>query len=206
MDPVTFRQAATLLSGEYSIAILKALRDGRWHLASELARHVDIHVSTASRFLQRLAELGIIERRPHDSRTSEFRVRTPHLRLELDLLDDSAPLREAVDFYVSYFQSLFERIRHVGETNLEGQMQVRLSTQHEELRRAVFEHMIAGSQGGLDRLRELMGALHRDLWAVCSGSLGVAAAQGVFRGALEDAIATHPDLAIRCGLTRPLEN
>jgi DNA-binding MarR family transcriptional regulator len=205
MDPVTFRQAATLLSGEYSIAILKALRDGRWHLASEMAHALDIHVSTASRFLQRLAELGIIERRPHDSRTSEFRIRTPYLRLELDLLDDSAPLREAVDFYVSYFQSLFERIRNLGATNVEGQMESRLSAQHEELRRAVFEHMLAGSQGGLDRLRELMAALHRDLWTVCSGSTGTVPAKKVFQGALEDAIATHPDLAIRCGLARPLE-
>ncbi len=206
MDPVTFRQAATLLSGEYSIAILKALRDSRWHLASETARILDIHVSTASRFLQRLAELGIIERRPHDSRTSEFRVRTPYLRLELDLLDDSAPLREAVDFYVAYFQSLFERIRNLGATSVEGQMETRLSTRHEELRRAVFEHMLAGSQGGLDRLRELMAALHRDLWGVCSGSLGSVAAKKIFQGALEDAIASHPDIAIRCGLGRPLED
>ena len=204
MDPLMFQKTATLLSGEYSIAILKGLRDEGWHLSSEIAHSLDIHVSTVSRFLQRLAELGLLERRAHDSRTSEYRLRSPHVRLELDLLDDSAPMREAVDFYVSYFQSLFNRIRRLGMPNVEGEMEVRLSAEHQELRRIVFEQMIAGSQGGLERLRELMAALHRDIWGVCSASLGNGSAKRIFQGALEDAISTHPDLAIRCGLALPL--
>ena len=205
MDPLTFRQTATLLSGEYGLTILRALRDGGWHLSSEVAHGLDIHISTVSRFLQRLAELGLIERQAHDSRTFEYRLRSAHLRLELDLLDDSAPMREAVDFYVTYFQSLFDRIRRLGMPGVEGQAEVRLSAEHQELRRIVFEQMIAGSQGGLDRLRELMAALHRDIWGVCSGSLGEAPSRKIFQGALEEAISTHPDLAIRCGLTAPLE-
>jgi len=205
MDPQTFRQAATLLSGEYSMDILKALRDGQWHLSSEVARTLDIHVSTASRFLQRLADLGLVDRRAHDGRTFEYRLRSPILKFEVDLLDDSGPLREAVDFYVAYFQSLFERIRNLGNPSVEGEMEIRLTSQHQELRATVFEQMIAGSNGGLDHLRDLMAALHRDLWDVCSQSLGVPTARNIFKAALGDAMSTHPDLAIRCGLTRPLE-
>lgn len=205
MDPLSFRQAATLLSGEYSLDILRQLRDGQWHLSSEVARDLRIHVSTASRFLQRLAELGLVERRRHDARTSEYRVRSAHLQLEVDLTDDSGPLREAVDFYVAYFASLFQQIRGLGIPQVEGDMENTLGSEHQDLRSAVFEQMIAGSSGGLDHLRDLMAALHRDLWDVCSQSLGRSAAKKVFETALRDAIGVHPDLAVRCGLARPLE-
>src|SRR5713226_9550328 len=112
MDQQTFRQAILLLSGEHSVSILRALRDGSWHLSSEVARSLDIHITTASKFLQRFAELGLVDRRPHDSRTFEYRLRSPRLRFDVDLADDSGPLREVIDFYVAYFHSLFERIRH----------------------------------------------------------------------------------------------
>lgn len=206
MDPMTFRQAATLLSGEYSLDILRQLRDGEWHLSSEVARGLGIHVSTASRFLQRLAELGLVERRRHDARTSEYRVRSTRLQLEVDLTDDAGPLREAVDFYVAYFASLFHQIRGLGEPAVEGAMEHTLGAEHQDLRFAVFEQMIAGSHGGLDHLRDLMAALHRELWDVCSQSLGKAAARKVFQTALRQAISVHPDLAVRCGLARPLES
>ncbi len=203
MDSQSFRQAATLLSGEYSLAILKDLRDGSWHLSSEVAKDLDIHVSTVSRFLQRFAELGLVERRAHDARTFEYRLRGTRLHLDLDLLDDGGPLREAVDFYVSYFQSLFEGIRTLGMPAVEGEMEHRLSTQHQELRAVIFEQMIEGSQGGIDRLRDLMAALHKDLWNLCSQNLGSEPAERVFQSALRYAIDTHPDLAVRCGLARP---
>lgn len=204
MDMETFRQAATLLSGEYSLSILRQLRDGGWHLSSEVARALHIHVSTASRFLQRLAEMGLVERRRHDARTSEYRVRSSRVLLEIDLEDDSGPMREAVDFYVAYFQFLFQEIRHLGLPKIEGEMERTLVAEHQELRSMVFEQMIAGSQGGLDHLRDLMGALHKDLWDVCSQSLGRPTARQVFEVALQEAIRVHPDLAVRCGLARPL--
>lgn len=206
MDYRTFQQAATLLSGEYSLAILRAMRDGGWHLSSEIAKGLDIHVSTASRFLQRLAELGLVERRSHDARSFEYRLHNPQLRLELDLLDDAGPLREAVDFYVAYFQFLFEAIRALGPANVEGELERRLGSQHQDLRASVFEQMITGSNEGLDRLRTLMAAVHRDLWQACSQSLGPATAEKVFQSALRGAIDIHPDLAARCGLVHALES
>ncbi|HKZ23090.1 MAG TPA: helix-turn-helix domain-containing protein [Thermoplasmata archaeon] len=205
MDQQTFRHAVLLLSGEHSLSILRALRDGRWRLSSEVARDLGIHITTASKFLQRLAELGLVERRPHDARTSEYHLRATRLKLEVDLEDDSGPLREVVDFYVSYFHSLFERIRFYGTPAIQTEMEHRLTTDHQELRKAVFDQMIAGADGGVDRLRELVAAVHRDLWSVCSQGLGASTAEGVFQGALRDAISNYPDLAVRCGLARPLE-
>jgi len=84
-------------------------------------------------------------------------------------------------------------------------MEHRLTTNHQELRKAVFEQMLDGTEAGLDRLRELVAAVHRDLWSVCAQGLGANSAKGVFQAALRDAIGAHPDLALRCGLTRPLE-
>jgi DNA-binding transcriptional ArsR family regulator len=205
MDQQTFRQTISILSGEHSLSILRALRDGGWHLSSEVARSLDIHITTASKFLQRLGELGLVEQRPHDSRTSEYRLRSSRFRFEVDLADDAGPLREVVDFYVAYFHSLFDRIRTFGSPGIEGEMEHRLTTDHQELRKAVFDQMIAGTDGGLDYLRELVAEVHRDLWAVCTQGLGPDAAKGVFQAALQDAMNVYPDLAIRCGLTRPLE-
>ncbi len=135
MDQQTFQRAIVLLSGEHSLSILRSLRDANWHLSSEVARSLDIHITTASKFLQRFAELGLVERREHDSRTFEYRLRSPHLRFDVDLMDDTAPLR-----------------------------------------------------------------------AVCAEGLGADTAKGVFQAALRDAMGVYPDLAIRCGLTRPLES
>ena len=37
-------------------------------------------------------------------------------------------------------------------------------------------------------------------------ALRIGTAKGVFQAALQDAMHVYPDLAIRCGLTRPLES
>jgi hypothetical protein len=206
MDQQTFQRAIVLLSGEHSLSILRSLRDGGWHLSSEVARTLDIHITTASKFLQRFAELGLVERREHDSRTFEYRLRSPHLRFDVDLSDDAGPLREVIDFYVAYFHALFERIRSFGTPAIQTEMEHRLTTDHQELRKAVFDQMVGGAEGGLDYLRELVAEVHRDLWSVCSQGLGANTAKGVFQGALRDAMGLYPDLAIRCGLTRPLES
>lgn len=206
MDQETFRQAVSLLAGEHSLPILRALRDGGWHLSSEVARSIGIHITTASKFLQGFAELGLVDRRAHDSRTSEYRLRSPRLRFDVDLTEEGGPLREVIDFYVAYFQSLFERIRYFGSPATQSEMEHRLTTDHQELRKAVFDQMIAGSEGGVDYLRELVAEVHRDLWSVCSQGLGADTARGLFQDALRDAMNVHPDLAIRCGLTRPLES
>jgi len=91
MDQETFQRAISLLSGEHSMSILRTLRDGNWHLSSEVARSLGIHITTASKFMQRFAELGLVERRAHDSRTFEYRLRSPHLRFAVDLSDDAGP-------------------------------------------------------------------------------------------------------------------
>ena len=206
MDQQTFQRAIVLLSGEHSLSILRSLRDANWHLSSEVARSLDIHITTASKFLQRFAELGLVERRQHDARTFEYRLRSPRLRFDVDLMDDTAPLREVIDFYVAYFHALFERIRHFGAPAIQTEMEHRLTTDHQELRKAVFEQMVDGTGGSLDYLRELVAEVHRDLWSVCAEGLGADTAKGVFKAALRDAMGVYPDLAIRCGLTRPLES
>src|SRR3989442_13850914 len=114
MDQQTFRQAILLLSGENSVAILRALRDGGWHLSSEVARSLHIHITTASKFLQRFADLGLVDRRAHDARPFEYCLRSPHLRLEGHFGGDGGPLGEVIRCYVGSFPSLFDRIRSVG--------------------------------------------------------------------------------------------
>src|SRR5436853_7435405 len=80
MDQQTFQQAIGLLSGEHSLTIMRSLRDGNWHLSSEVARTLDIHTTTASKFLQLVADLGLMQRQAHDSTTFEYSLRSSHLR------------------------------------------------------------------------------------------------------------------------------
>src|SRR2546430_9626319 len=103
MDQQTFRQAILLLSGEHSVSILRALRDGNWHLSSEVARSLDVHITTASKFLQRFAELGLVDRRPHDARTFEYRLRSPQLRSEGNLEAQPGPLPDVSASYSPTF-------------------------------------------------------------------------------------------------------
>src|SRR2546428_12182188 len=112
MDQQTFQRAIVLLSGEHSLSILRSLRDANWHLSSEVARSLDVHITTASKFLQRFAELGLVERRPHDARTFEYRLRSPHLRFEVNLEDEAGPPPREVEFYLQGFHSLFWRVRY----------------------------------------------------------------------------------------------
>src|SRR2546428_11176495 len=204
MDQQTFRQAILLLSGEHRGSIRRTLRDGNWRLSSEVARSLDVHITTASKFLQRFAELGLVDRRPHDARKFDYRLRSPHLRFEVNLEDEAGPLREVIDFYVAYFHSLFERIRDVGTPAIEIEMEHRLTTNHQELRKAVFDQMLDGTEAGLDRLRELVAAVHRDLWNVCAQGAGARSAIGVVQAARWDGIGGQPDLAVRRRPPRPL--
>jgi len=205
MDHQSFRQAIALLSGEHGLAILKSMRDQEWHLSSEIARDLRIHTTTASKFLQGLADLHLVERRPRDTRVSEYRLRSTRLCLEVDLLDEIGPVREAVDFYVTYFAILLERVRRLGWPNLEAEMQRRVTKNQQELRGLIFQHLASDRSGGLDQLRDLVAQVRRDLWAICSRSLGDSAAERVFKAAQREAVGSHPDLVVRCGLTRPLE-
>src|SRR5436309_2793591 len=99
-----------------------------------------------------------------------------------------------------------ERLRHCGGPASYAEMGHALTTYHQEPRKAVFEQMVDGTGGSLDYLRELVAEVHRDLWSVCAEGLGADTAKGVFKAALRDAMGVYPDLAIRCGLTRPLES
>src|SRR2546423_7204354 len=103
MDQQSFQRAIVLLSGEHSLSILRSLRDANWHLSSEVARSLDIHITTASKFLQRFAELGLVERRGHESRAFVYRLGSPQPRFVVHLIGLTAPVRGVDCFHVPHF-------------------------------------------------------------------------------------------------------
>src|SRR5256885_11227874 len=113
MDQQSFQRSIVLLSGEHSLSILRSLRDANWHISSEVARSLDIHITTASKFLQRFAELGLVERREHESRAFQYRLRSPPPPLHLHLLDDTAPVRAESEFYIAHFHPPLASIRPI---------------------------------------------------------------------------------------------
>lgn len=204
MDSRSFRQAILALSSPDALSVLRAMRDGEWHLSSDLARDLDVHTTSVSKLLQHLASLHLVDQRPRSERATEYRLASPRVVLELDLADESGLLRQAIDFYVTYFHTLVDRINRLGVSSIESEIQREIASNHAELRAAIFNQMLSGDDGGLPRLRDLAGSIHQSLWSVCLTALGRREAQRLFKAALREAVGAYPDLAVRSGLVQPL--
>ena len=97
MDPFAFQSAAATLSTEPGLALLRALGDQEWAIASEVARRADMHISTATKHLAVLSDAGVLDRRESPTRTGvtyAYRLTNTRITLVLDLDNrrvDAAP-------------------------------------------------------------------------------------------------------------------
>src|SRR3989442_13915736 len=93
MEERAFSQAVNLLGGEHSLPILKYLLAGEWRIPSDVSPALDIHTTTASKFLAGMHAPGFLERRVRKSRTrSAYENRPTGTRVTLDLEHRSRPL------------------------------------------------------------------------------------------------------------------
>jgi len=99
------RTIAEMFSRPHAFVVLESLRDGHWHLASELAHSLKIHTTTVMGYLAGLHTLGILLRKPYQGRgrpTFSYALRSPKIYLEIDLgLADakSPPAPEAFNHF-----------------------------------------------------------------------------------------------------------
>jgi hypothetical protein len=90
MDDEEFIRAARVLSSDHGLRILRALSDDQWKIASEVSSHLDIHTSTASKYLVLLHGRGLLDRRTRKTgrrSTFEYHLKRPTVLLEVDLSD-----------------------------------------------------------------------------------------------------------------------
>jgi hypothetical protein len=88
MDDEEFILAARVLSSDHGLQILRVLSDDQWKIASEISSHLDIHTSTASKYLLLLHDRGLLDRRTRKTgrrSTFEYHLKRPNVLLEVDL-------------------------------------------------------------------------------------------------------------------------
>src|SRR3972149_9237418 len=131
MDQKAFSDAVAALAGEHGIRMLRYRATGEWHIAGDVSRALEIHTTTASKFLARMPELGVVERRLRKSHTPprfEYRFPTRRLTLELEFDNTPEPFQDAIDFYLEYVSRVLTKARRFGWPGIEEQMAKGLQT------------------------------------------------------------------------------
>jgi hypothetical protein len=88
MKDEEFIRAARVLSSDHGLRILRVFSDDQWKIASEISSQLDIHTSTASKYLDLLHGRGLLERRVRKTvrrSTFEYHLKSPTIMLELDI-------------------------------------------------------------------------------------------------------------------------
>ena len=209
MDEKAFSKAVVLLSGEHSIPILKFLASGEWRIASDVSRTLDIHTTTASKFLSGLHTLGFLERRLRKSRTRsafEYRLATPRLALDLELGTGPGPLREATEFYLEYVSKVLGKARRLGWPGIAEKLEARLETNRNGLKEHLFTRIAnGGGARGIDDLRTLFHEIHREFLDIASESMGRPTASRLLSGAADEARKGRAEVVDRYALRKVLE-
>jgi hypothetical protein len=118
MDDEEFIQAARVLSSDHGLRILRALSDDQWKIASEVSTNLEIHTSTASKYLTLLHKRGLLERRTRKTgrrSTYEYHLKRPTVSLEVDLSHghEIGPL-ECWDVCLSLFHRFVDAAHDLG--------------------------------------------------------------------------------------------
>lgn len=209
IDEKTFSDAVALLSGQHSLPILRYLSTGEWRIASDVSRALDIHTTTASKFLGGMHRLGFLERRVRRSRTRsayEYRLPADRITLDLEFTSGPEPLREALDFYLDYVANVLAKARRLGWPGIGDRLESRLGGDRVGLKENLFTRILnGGGARGMDQLKSLFREIHGDFLAITSESLGRSTARRILSGALEEAQKGREDLVGRYGLQSVLE-
>ncbi|MCK4445358.1 MAG: helix-turn-helix transcriptional regulator [Thermoplasmata archaeon] len=115
MDDEDFIRTARVLSSDHGVRILRAFSDDEWKIATEISSHLDVHTSTASKYLVQLHKEGILERRTRKTgrrSTYEYHLRQPTILLELDLSGERE--LKAIECWDTCL-SVFHRLISAGE-------------------------------------------------------------------------------------------
>ena len=113
-----FKETVDILAGGHGLPILKLLHAKGWSIASDVASELEIHTTTASKYLTKLHEVGILDRRTRDCRTRkahEYRLRSPRISLDIDIRDSQDDdLVPVCEFYSSVLFGMIKKTEKIG--------------------------------------------------------------------------------------------
>ena len=182
MDATRAQRAVAALSTPQSVALLTAMKDAEWYIASQVAARAKVHVSTATRHLSVLHKAGVLERRRVRTATGHtyaYRLPRPKITLTLDLFPDAGNLpRDEAKAALALLGEIVRRAEKLGGPATGGRVVAALCD--------AFPRDLVGTPNltfpeCLDRLARISGELKKDQV--------VDALRGV-RGALDSAMGT----------------
>jgi len=91
MSAGSFKGKVEALSGEHSLDVIVFLRKNGWSIALDIAKGLDIHSTTAMKYLSKMHKAGLISRRVKRCRTGntyEYKLKSHRIEISLDLASE----------------------------------------------------------------------------------------------------------------------
>lgn len=199
MDERGFRRAASVLSREHGIRVLRYMSSGDWRIASEVSRALDVHTSTVSNLLAPMFELGFLQRRVRSSQTrSTFEYRMPGTRvaIEIEFSSPKEPLDEEIAYSIACIENVFRAVDRLGWPGLSERMERSVGTSRDRLDPDLSARLRKeGSRG----FKSAFAGIQRELLSVVAEVIGRGAAVRIFESA---ATAARQDREKVAGRTR----
>jgi len=183
------------LASEHGLPILRFMQGRDWSLASEIAHGLGVHTSTASKYLAVFHEAGLLDREAHAAKrpTHAYRLKSPIIRLELDLAERVAP-SEAREFAFAFADALLAASRRVGGPRLTASLA--RAAWGEEDWKASLERRFAGEEHPRAAVDAILRGAHR----AARDLVGETAGGRLVRIAWNAAIEGRQDLVASLGL------
>ena len=196
MDAPRMQRAVASMSTPQAMALLRAIKDSQWYIASRAAAKAKVHVSTATKHLSALHASGILERREVRTATGRayaYRLPRPSITLTLDLFPP-AGANLPRDQVTPALALLAEVVRKAGALGGPGVRARAIAALREVFPAAFPDASKASLDGWVDGLTAVGGvpldqlaAALRGLRGVLEAALGPIACDRVFQSSLEEA-------------------
>jgi predicted ArsR family transcriptional regulator len=164
-------------------------------MASEVAEGLGVHTSTASKHLAAFYEAGFLDREAHAAKrpTHAYRLRSPIIRLEVDLEERNAPA-EAREFAFAFAEALLAASHRVGGDRLMNSL-ARAIWREEDWRPCLEEQFATEPHP-----RAVVDALLQGARRASTELLGATTGGRIFRMAWDATLEGRPGLVALLGL------
>ncbi len=116
MKEEEFRRSSYVLGKDHSIDILNLVHSEGWSKASDIAKKLDLHIATASKYLAELEDINLFESREAKGKTRmvvEYRIKDPKIELTLDISEKNKGGGSLENFYTDVYRSILKRTEKV---------------------------------------------------------------------------------------------
>ncbi|MFQ6128092.1 MAG: hypothetical protein ACE5QW_04235 [Thermoplasmata archaeon] len=220
-----FRATIEILAGGHGLPILNLLHSKGWSIASDVASELDIHTTTASKYLTRLYEVGILDRRTRNCKTRkayEYNLKSPRISIDFDIggsQDDD--LVSVCEFYSLLLFATLKKTEKIGWAMINPAVEEALSDLQDSCKQEIsdiiayvdlkgghvstFRKLKRAIENGelqctLPDIKRAFALLFERVLGLCSEGVGSTTASRIFRLALKTMPKKISDLATEYGL------